>query len=98
MKQFYDVCTLLDVFADFEKVSITYKKIAATKIVYQSIDYEAKDALEDTFWSATCIASRGRIKGEEYPAYIKGIRDFRGHIYADNFTPEIAAVRVAKLI
>ena len=29
---------------------------------------------------------------------MKGIRNLRGHIYAENYTPEIAAVRAAKFL
>lgn len=28
--------------------------------------------------------------------YVKGIRDLRGHIYAENYSPEIAAIRAVK--
>ena len=98
MKQFYDICTLLDVFVDFDKVSMTYKKIASTEIAYRGMEIDIREALEDTFCAAACIASRGKIKGEEYHLYLKGVRDLRGHIYADNFTPEIAAVRAAKVM
>ena len=29
---------------------------------------------------------------------MKGIRNLRGHIYAENYTPEIAAIRAAKVL
>lgn len=98
MKQFYDVCTLLDVFTDYDKVSVTYKKVAAAEIAYRSAEIGQMDTLEDTYWSAACLASRGKIRGEDYPLYVKGIRDLRTHIFAENYSPEIAAVRAARVM
>ena len=40
------------------------------------------------------IASRGTAGAKEYPLYVKGIRDLWGNIYAENYSTEIAAVRV----
>lgn len=35
---------------------------------------------------------------DEYPIYVKGIRELRSHIYAENYTPEIAAGGAAKIM
>lgn len=48
--------------------------------------------------SAACIASRGTLSSEEYPLYVQGIRDLRGHIYAENYSPETAVGRAAKVM
>ncbi len=98
MKQLYDVIALLDYFTDCDKVIDTYKAIANAEIAYRGIDVDYKDCLWDTFDSAFCIASRGKTNSEEYPTYVKGIRDLRGHIYAENYSPEIAAVRAVKVM
>lgn len=58
----------------------------------------AQDCLWDTFDAAFSIASRGKIGAKEYPLYVKGIRDLRGHIYAENYSPEIAAVRAVRVM
>ena len=50
------------------------------------------------FFTALCIASRGKVNKEEYPLYVKGIRNLRGHIYAEDYSPEIAAGRAAKVM
>jgi len=98
IKQFYDVCTLIDFFADYQKVSNTYTRIAQAEIQYRAISVSPADCLRDTFEAALCIASRGKINTVEYPFYVKGIRNLRGHIYAENYTPEVAAVRAAKVL
>jgi len=98
IKQFYDTCSLLDVFTEFEMVSKTYGKIAKAEIAYRGIKIEPREALADTFQTALCLASRGKIHGEEYPSLVKGIRELRNHIYAENYSPEIAAVRAAKVM
>ena len=41
---------------------------------------------------------RFALRPEEYPLYVKGIRDLRGHIYAENYSPEIAATRATKVM
>lgn len=98
MKQLYDICSLLEVFTDFNEVNSAYKKIAKSEITYRGMEISYRDSLMDTFQAATCIASRGKIFGENYPLYVKGIRDLRSHIYAENYSPEIAASRTPKAI
>jgi len=98
MKQFYDICILLDVFTDFDMVYETYKKVIISEIAYRDSGIKQKEAMEDTFWTAACIASRGKIRGEEYSFYVKGARDLRNHIFAASYSPEMAAVRAAKVM
>lgn len=97
-KQFYDVSSLLDVFTDFKQVSSTYEDIVQMEIDYQGIECNREDCLWDTFDSALCIASRGKEGKEEYPTYLKGIRELRGHVYAENYTSEIAALRAVRIM
>jgi hypothetical protein len=98
MKQFYDVSTLLDEFEDFDDVRKTYFNVVASEIGYRGIDVTAENCLNDTYEAALCIASRGKLFPEDYPIYVKAIHDLRGHIYAENFSPEIAVGRAAKIV
>ncbi len=98
MKQLYDVTSLIDIFSSCSKILPTYKAIADAEIAYRGIDVDYKQCLWDTFESAFCIALRGKSKNEDYKLYVKGIRDLRGHIYAENYSPEIAAVRAVKVM
>lgn len=98
MKQFYDVSTLLDEFDDFADVQSTYKKVALAEIAYRGIENNIDKCLKDTFQAALCISSRGKYFPEEYPIYVQGIRDLRGHIYSENYSPEIAARRAARVM
>lgn len=98
MKQMYDVGTLLDEFTDFELVYDTYFKVAAEEISYRGNDITVEDAIRDTYMSAACIASRGALFPEEYLLYVQGIRDLRGHIYAENYSPETVVGRAAKVM
>lgn len=97
MKQMYDISTLIDELKDFEKVKKTYQKVVQSEIAYRGIEVTAKDCLWDTFEAALCIASRGKYNTEEYPLYVAGIRDLRGHIYIENYSPEIAVGRAVKV-
>ncbi len=96
MKQLYDISTLVDEMENFEEVKKTYLKVVQSEIAYRGIEVTPKECLKDTFEAALCIASRGNYNGEEYPLYVTGIRDLRGHIYAENYSPEIAVGRAAK--
>lgn len=98
MKQLYDVCSLLEVFTDFDEVRNTYEKVAASELAYRGIAVLPKDVLLDTFQAAFCIASRGKFRGAEFKIYVRGIRDLRSHIYAEQYSPEIAAGRVVKVM
>ena len=93
MKQFYDVCSLIEIFSSCSIVKRTYEPIAIAEIGYRGIQVSVEECLKDTFDSALCIASRGKVNADEYVYYVKGARDLRGHIYAENYSPEIAATR-----
>lgn len=97
MKQLYDVATLLEVFDDFNAVKDTYYNIVLSEIAYRGKDITPEDCLVDTLEAAKCIVSRGKCGEEDYPLYVQGIRDLRGHIYAENYSPEIAVGRAAKV-
>lgn len=98
MKQFYDVVSLLEIFTDSSKIFPTYQCITQAEIAYRGINATVQDCLWDTFDAALSIASRGKVGAKEYPLYVKGIRDLRGHIYAENYSPEIAAVRAVRVM
>ncbi len=98
MKQFYDICTMLDVYTNMENVKDTYSKISYAEISYRGRDIQPEDALVDTLQSAITIGARGKVMGDDYPAYVRGARDVRTHIYAEDYSPEIAAMRAPKII
>lgn len=98
IKQLYDICSLLEVFQDFDRVSNTYEKVVKSEIDYRGIQATSKDTLLDTFKAAACVGSRGAVYGEEYPTYMKGIRDLKDHIYSERYSPEIAAVQAVQVM
>jgi len=93
MKQFYDIRTLLDVFSNFDDVKSTYTKVIDTEIQYRGGNLSPEYALRDTISSAIAIGARGNLAPEDYPSYVRGARDVRTHIYAETYSPEIAAER-----
>lgn len=54
--------------------------------------------LDDTYAAALCIASRGKTNWEEYRYYVNGIRSLRSHLFEENYSPEIAARKAAKIL
>ena len=97
MKQFYDVSVLLDYYQNFEDVKNTYNMIALSEIRYRGIECTPLNCIEDTFDASLCIASRGKCFISDYPAYVSGIRDLKGHIYSEKYSPEIAVGDAAKI-
>ena len=97
MKQLYDVATLLEEYNDFDSVRDTYMKVVQSEIAYRGKDITWKDCLLDTLQAAKCIVSRGKSSSDDYQLYVQGIRDLRGHIYTENYSPEIAVGRAAKV-
>ena len=63
---------------------------------YRGQQMTIDDCLMDTFRASLCIASRGKFMPEEYSLYLAGIRNLRGHIYSENYSPEMAVGRAAK--
>ena len=98
MKQMYDVCTLIDAFDNYDEMIESYNQLVVQEIAYRGTEIGKDDAIEDTFNAALCIAARGKYMPEEYPTFVDGIRSLKGHIFAENYTPEIAARRSAKVL
>ena len=98
VKQFYDVVSLLEVFNNFDKVLHTYEALAMVEVGYRGIGMTPQDCLRDTIDAALCIAARGKINAEEYKLYVKGIQALRGHIFAESFTPDTAAVMSTRVL
>lgn len=93
MKQMYDVCSLIEVFTDFDMVCETYKKVCADEIAYRGLNLNEVDVLMDTYRASLCIASRGAIEEEDYKSFLKGIRSLMGHIYDIDYSAEVASVK-----
>lgn len=98
MKQFYDVCTLIDHIEDFDTLSKTYEKVSMSEIRYRGTEITSEDCLRDTIKACVSIASRGNTDEEDYVAYLRGSRDLRTHIFSENYSAEIAAARASRVI
>lgn len=98
MKQFFDVCTLIDEFSDFYCVLNTYNRISETEIVYREIDCTPKKALMDTLNAALCIATRGKVQENDFPNYLEGSNRVTNHIFAKGFSMEKASRLAPKLV
>lgn len=98
MKQFFDICTLIDGFSDFDCVLKTYKRICEAEIAYREIDCTPKKALMDTLNAALCIATRGNVQGGDYQNYLEGTNKVKNHIFAKGFSMEKASRLAPKLI
>ena len=93
MKQMYDIITLIDVFEDVGKVKSTYEKICKIEMRYRGISTTTKNCLIDTFKASLCVAARGNICLEDYEYYLKGINELHDHIFIENYSAELAAIK-----
>ncbi len=91
MKQMYDIYTLVNEFTDFDLLYDTYMGIVADEIAYRGLDIEVEEVLRDTYNAALCIASRGQLFPEDFKSYLRGIRSLAGHIYAFDYSAEVAS-------
>ena len=98
MKQFYDICTLIDSHTNFQHVLASYKRIVASELEYRGINSTMKDVLQDTISSAIVIGSRGKIGADDYSVYVDGIHSVVTHNFAERFSGEIASYRAANVI
>jgi len=97
MKQFFDVNTLIDEFADFDCVLKTYRKISESEIAYREIECTPQKALMDTVSAALCIGSRGKVLEEDFPNYLDGADRVKNHIFTKGFSMEKAARMAPKV-
>jgi hypothetical protein len=94
MKQMYDVASLIDEVTDFDNVCKTYREICKAEIAYRGANISIRECLLDTFMVAACVAGRTKIKPDDYPMYVKAIRDLHDHIFIENYSAEIAAGQI----
>lgn len=69
-----------------------------TEIAYRGENLTPEDCLADTIDASICIASRGKVRSDDYAQYVRGIRDLRGHIFAEQYSPETAVLTAAKTL
>lgn len=98
IKQFYDICMLIDVFQNYHDFEQTYFAVSDAEIRYRGNGITSRQALEDTIQAAVCIGSRGKVSADDFPFYVKGTRDVLNHIYERPFSMEIASVMAPKVI
>ena len=98
IKQFYDICTLIDAFQRFDDVRKTYLAVSTVELSYRGNVSSPEDALEDTIRAAVCIGSKGKYARDDFSSYVRGTRDITNHIYERGFSMEIAAGLAPKVI
>ena len=98
MKQMYDVSSLIHEFKNFDSVCNSYFSVCNAEIEYRGKEFSAKDCLLDTFMTSLCIASRGKNNSDEYPIYVKAIKDLHDHVFSENYSAEIAAMRAPEIM
>lgn len=97
-KQMYDICSLLDEVKNFQNVRATYVDVARAEAAYRGLSFDVNSFLQDTYNSAVCIASKGRLFPEQFELLKSGIRDVRNHIFGERYNVEIAAIRAVKVM
>ena len=98
VKQFFDVATLFEEMVDFQPVKDTYNRVVEIEIAYRDLKKTKENVLMDTFKSSVCIASKGKIYGDDYPNFLEGIRKIRGHIFSNSLTPETAPLFASRVM
>ena len=81
IKQLYDIAALLDYIDDITEIKSTYDKIVRTEIKYRSLDISPMDVLNDTIYTAACVAGRGKRNPEDYVKLKNGVNSIRNHVF-----------------
>ena len=98
IKQFYDVCTLIDQFENCDDVRNAYFALSTIELGYRGEGVTCKEALEDSLQAAICIGSRGKFLQPDFPSYLQGTRDITNHIFDGAFSMEVASSLAPKVI
>lgn len=98
IKQFYDICTLIDEFEKYDDVRNTYYSVSEAELRYRKDKATPASALEDTIQAAICIGSRGKVNCNDFPSYVRGTRNIINHIFDGRFSMETASRMAPKVI
>ena len=98
MKQMYDISSLISEFKDFDAVCHSYNSVCNAEIEYRGNVFSTADCLLDTFMASVCVAGSGKINPDEYSIYVKAIKDLHDHIFSENYSAEIAALRAPEIM
>lgn len=97
VKQLFDIASLFDVTSGLGTVGATYRDICPRELAYRGLDsLSVEDALRDTFDSALCIASNGRLDKEDFARYADGVSRVLGFIHSERYSMNKASRDAAK--
>ena len=98
IKQLYDLGNLFDHVSDMPIVRSTYKNIAGTEMAYRRLnDLKVHDALDDTFQTALCIATRGKYGNGRFEELKDGIKRVSRFVFSENYHLEKAITHASKV-
>lgn len=96
IKQLYDVGNIFDVAEDLDTVKSTFKKIAASEIVYREKEIKPSDVLIDIYQTSLCLCLRGAVDKENFAQLQKGIQRVERFIFSENYHLDKAIVHASK--
>ena len=97
IKQLFDIASLFDVTSNLSSVAPTYRDICRRELDYRKLSgMTDESALRDTFDSAFCIASNGRVNSEDFAHYADGVSRVLGFIHSERYSMGKAARDAAK--
>lgn len=97
VKQLFDIALLFDSIEDMNPVTVTFKKIAASELMYRGMDgLTPQDVLMDAFNTAVLIGTRGTSSGDEYTEILYGIKKMPAYILSGFFSLDSAILCASK--
>jgi hypothetical protein len=81
IKQLYDIAILIDAHDAYT----SYIATVTAERAYRGLPNFPEKVSQDTIDVAACIASRWRYLSNDYPRYLKGIREIVNNIYGKQF-------------
>ena len=98
VKQFFDIGCLFDVVSSVEDIKNTYNLVSKAEIGYRGLEVTPENCLEDTFYAALSIFSKGRIHPEMYKDLLVGITSLSSFLINVKFNGETAYKQAAKVM
>lgn len=98
IKQYFDVCNLIEVYDNFDDLRQTYFDVSGAELAYRGNPATSNDAILDTIQAAICIGARGNYRKDEFPYYVNGTKEIVTHIFGRKYNMEAAYLDAPKVI
>lgn len=96
IKQLYDTGNLFDLSSNLEVIASTFQKFAIVELGYRDMGDDWTIVLDDIYQTALLLSTRGFEGTGDLEALLQGIRQIKGYIFSESYSPEKAVIHASK--